>query len=608
MFSLRNKITTGFILVLLFSILIVWMAAPIGANAQTVPPEKRTVYVIGNIMGALNFPLLAYIVVDDDIFFADTWYATARDSGPVGLAIDETNENLFVSYEMGDTIEVFGARDATPLGSIFLYGTSDLAGMVVHQGRGQLFVVDRGQNDVFVFDTTTFAQLDNWILPNGSGAWGIDLLGDDLYVADATNTVRWYNIDSHAEIGSFTQPMPAIGIAVTDYPEHLVFTTAFTGTSSLSPYLHKYYVTSGTEDHLQLGTDIKGVTLNPALEIAYVVSDSRLNVVDFTGSMSVLATKQLNWLWSPTDTLASFIPFGGTVKKTCPSHPNGKIYKGDQVTFKVAIQNRHNNPIHVLPITDTYDNTQLHFVSSDPPANDSNDDGQLDWTDIIAQIGADLPTGDWAEIEVVFDALEECEGELLGTNTALMHDVEDDEGFSLPDASGQFDYKINCKCRTNADCDDSVFCNGAEICGVDGSCSSPGNPCPLDDGLWCNGTETDVCNEELQECEHVNAPCEDDGLWCNGEDVCNENTDTCTNSGPPCSDDGQFCNGEETCDDEKDDCVSSGDPCEADEQCNETTDTCEAVEVSDDDSSAPADDDEELWPEGKVTGGCCGCE
>lgn len=607
MFTLKIQKFRGFIFCLLCLILFSWTIAPIDADAQTVPPEKRTVYVIGNIMGIINFPLLAYIVVDDDIYYADTWFAKARDSGPVGLAVDETNENLFVSYELGDTIEVFGARDASPLGSIFLYGTSDLAGMVVHQDRGQLFVVDRGQQNVFVFDTTTFTQVDSWILPNGSGAWGIDLLGDDLYVADSTNTVHWYNIDSHAEVGSFTQPMPAIGIAVTDYPTHLVFTTAFTGTSSLSPYLHKYDVQLGVEDHLQLGSDIKGVTLNPALELAYVVSDSRLNVVDFT-TMSTLITKQLNFTWSPTDTLATFIPFHGTVKKTCTSHPNGKIYKGDQVVFNVAIQNRHNRPIHVLPVTDTYDNTQLHFVSSDPPANDSNDDGQLDWSDIIAQIGSDVPTGEWAEIEVVFDSIEECEDELDGVNTAMMHDVEDDEGTSLPDATGQFDYTINCKCRTNADCDDTVFCNGAEMCNPDGTCSSPGNPCPLDDGMWCNGTETDVCDEDLQECAHINPPCEDDGNWCNGEDVCNENTDTCTNSGQPCSDDEQFCNGDETCNEDSDECVSSGDPCDPGEECNETTDSCDAVDPVDDDSPEPSDDDEELWPEGKVTGGCCGCD
>lgn len=580
---------------------------PALSSAQAVPPEKRTLYAIGNIDGVFSFPLMAYVVVDDNLYHAETWYAKVHELGPVGLAIDENNENLFVSYESSEIIEVFGARDATPLGSIFLWGTSDLAGMVVHQDRGHLYVVDRGMQDVFVFDTTTFSQLDHWYLPSGIGAWGIDLLGDDLYVADTTNTVRWYNIDSHSEVGSTTLSRPNIGVAVTDYPEHLIYTTAFNGGTGLSPFLTKHYVTSGTNQNVAIGSDVKGVSLNPALDIAYVVGDNRVHVVDSV-NMAILHTIQLTWSWVPTDCLATFIPFGGTVKKTSPSHPNGKIHKGDQVTFTLAIQNRHGRPIHVMPVMDTYDNTQLSYVSSDPPADDSNDDGQLDWTDLIVQLQQDILTGDWAEIEVVFDAIEECEGELDGVNTATIHDVEDDQGTSLPDASGQFDYTINCKCLTNAECDDGVFCNGAEICNAQGSCESPGNPCPLDDGLWCNGTESDVCDEDLQECEHIDPPCEDDGLWCNGEDVCNENTDTCTNSGKPCTDDGQFCNGDETCDEEGDECASSGDPCQADEQCNESTDTCNAVDSSDDDSPAPSDDDEELWPEGQVTGGCCGCD
>ena len=592
---------------LIWLIALVLFAAglPAVALGQTTPPEKRTLYVIGTHNGIISFPLQAYIIVQDEIFLADTWYARSHDIGPVGLAVDENNENLFVSYEGWNGIEVFGAKDATPLGQIILVGTSNLAGMVVHQDRGHLYVVDRGQMSVFVYDTTTFSQEDWWFLPTGTGAWGIDLLDNLLFVADGTPTIRYYDIDTHLEVGNYTQSFPAVAIAVTDYPELTSYTAAYIGASS--NYLTQYFIDTGVENNLPTGSDTKGVTVNPALELAYITQGNKVHILDTT-TLGILRTTQLNWIWSPADCLASFIPFGGTVKKTCTSHPNGKIYKGDTVVFKVAIQNRHIRPIHILPIKDTYDTSQLSFVDADPVPNDMNDDGGLDWSDLIAQIGTDLPTGDWAEIEVTFQALEECEGELEGVNTAQMIDAKDDEGTSLPDASGQFDYLINCKCRTNADCDDAVFCNGAEICGADGSCSSPGNPCPLDDNLWCNGTETDVCNEELKECQHENPPCEDDGEWCNGEEVCNENTDSCNNPGPPCSDDGQFCNGEENCDEEAEECVSSGDPCDPGEECNESTDSCNSVDPSDDDSPAPSDDDQELWPEGKVTGGCCGCE
>jgi hypothetical protein len=86
-------------------------------------------------------------------------------------------------------------------------------------------------------------------------------------------------------------------------------------------------------------------------------------------------------------------------------------------------------------------------------------------------------------------------------------------------------------CMTNADCDDGVFCNGAEIC-TNGICQAGSEPCP-DDGQFCNGTET--CDERNKQCIHSGDPCIDDGYFCNGITQCDENIDLCINSGDPCS-------------------------------------------------------------------------
>jgi len=580
------------------------MAADDDDDDDSAPLEKRTLYVIGSHSGFISFPLMAWIIVGDDIYLADTWQARTHDTGAGGLAVDETNENLFVSYEGYGGLEVFDARDATPLGTITLFGTTNLAGIVVHQDRGELYVVDRGQTTVYVFDTTNFNLLDQWTLTNTAGAWGLDLLGDWLFVTDTSNTIRYYDITTKSEVGSFTQGPPAVGIVVADYPEPVVYTGASIGANS--NFVTQYFLNSGVENHLNIGNDVKGLSLNPALDMLYISTGNKVMVID-TAAFAILRTKNLSFTWSPCDVLASFVPFGGTVKKTCSSHPNGKILKGQTVVFNVAIQNRHPLPIHEMKVQDDYDTTQLTFVSANPPTDDNNDDGVLNWSDVIGQLGADLQTGEWAEIEVTFTALEDCEGEVLeGINTATMYDVKDTEGTSLPDAIGIFEYEIDCNCKTNLDCDDSVFCNGAEICKADGTCESPGNPCPLDDGLYCNGTETEVCDEDMDECEHENPPCEDDDKWCNGTEVCNDDTDACTNSGPPCDDDGQFCNGDESCDEKNDQCSHTGDPCPPDKECNESTDSCDASDVTDDDDDTD-DGKKDLWPEGKVTGGCCGC-
>ena len=124
-------------------------------------------------------------------------------------------------------------------------------------------------------------------------------------------------------------------------------------------------------------------------------------------------------------------------------------------------------------------------------------------------------------------------------------------------------------CSNNAQCDDGLFCNGAEICNMgncqagtapncnDGvacttdscnegtdSCNNTANNAACSDGLFCNGSET--CHATLG-CQAGTAPNCNDGVACT-TDSCNEGTDSCNNTvnHGACSD-GLFCNGSETC-------------------------------------------------------------
>ena len=151
------------------------------------------------------------------------------------------------------------------------------------------------------------------------------------------------------------------------------------------------------------------------------------------------------------------------------------------------------------------------------------------------------------------------------------------------------------ECEQNSDCDDGIFCNGLESC-VDGVCQS-GFPVDCDDGIACT---TDSCNEFSGSCDHItnDGDC-DDGIFCNGVETCSdtlgcqagsdpcpgnycsEDTDTCyeCEQNSEC-DDGLFCNGEETC--VSGACQSGSDPCDSSQYCNENTDICEDVECSSD--------------------------
>ena len=101
------------------------------------------------------------------------------------------------------------------------------------------------------------------------------------------------------------------------------------------------------------------------------------------------------------------------------------------------------------------------------------------------------------------------------------------------------------ECTVNADCDDGIFCNGAETCNA---------------GFCMNGTP----------------PTCDDWVACT-VDSCDATSDACVNTPDDfaCPDDGLFCTGDVTCDPDAG-CMSTGNPCpEWITSCNEDTDTCD---------------------------------
>jgi hypothetical protein len=155
----------------------------------------------------------------------------------------------------------------------------------------------------------------------------------------------------------------------------------------------------------------------------------------------------------------------------------------------------------------------------------------------------------------------------------------------------------------SAPCDDSVYCNGSDVCSG-GTCLHTGDPCPGPDG---DGNCSESCDEATDSCTGYdpNGSACTDGLHCNGTDTCSggacaghtgdpcpgpdgdgncaescdEGSDTCTAPDPDGSSctDGTFCNGADTCSGGA--CAGhAGDPCvgavECANVCNEVLDNC----------------------------------
>ena len=94
----------------------------------------------------------------------------------------------------------------------------------------------------------------------------------------------------------------------------------------------------------------------------------------------------------------------------------------------------------------------------------------------------------------------------------------------------------------DAACDDGLYCNGEEVCSAASGCL-PGAPADCDDGVACTD---DSCNEGTDSCDNVanNANC-DDGLFCNGAEACSP-TLGCQAGSDPCG--GGGCDeGTDTC-------------------------------------------------------------
>jgi len=106
---------------------------------------------------------------------------------------------------------------------------------------------------------------------------------------------------------------------------------------------------------------------------------------------------------------------------------------------------------------------------------------------------------------------------------------------------GNVDLLITGPCAGPADCQDGIFCNGAEVCTA-GMCAAGTNP--------CTGS-TPFCNEAADVCFGcvTDADCEDN-IFCNGDSACIAGT---------CS-------------------PQSGNPCSAVQVCNEGTDACDNLD------------------------------
>ena len=246
---------------ILISSVVLSLTVVISAGSGTA--EAKTLYVVADTDES---KILAYDIEGTDLA-CQADYDSNTDLA-IAIAIDE--DFLFITFENQNDIEVVNAKTMRKVDTVEAAGASNLAGIVADSGKQKVYVVDRGDKYLYVYDWYPNVPelvpvgdpvvLDGLIYSQQGGAWGlaIDEVNSRLYVTSNTTTVRYYDTDnnwSHNPNNDITVSHNAIGIAI-DVENQILYS----GSADPATYqqtLSKYDLTTESETTLDV-TELTG--------------------------------------------------------------------------------------------------------------------------------------------------------------------------------------------------------------------------------------------------------------------------------------------------------------------------------------------------------------
>jgi hypothetical protein len=296
------------------------MMAVFAAIAVTnVAAQSTTLYVISDNAGD-PATLEAYGVdaVGTGLTLLTPYGLTQQGNGPVGTALDDTNDKLFVSYESRGTIFVFDATNFNQIANIATPG-GDIAGMIVDTATSTLYAVDRGKSTIYMYDTNTYTPMGTGTILDAAGntvrAVGLafDSNSNELYVTDWSSTVYVYDASTFALVTTYNVGNTAVGIAVdfSDPSNVCTYTTDLMTDGTLT----KYNTNTGTSIVANVVGMPTGVTVDPITQMAYITvgwyggaNNPKIEVYDMA-TMNLQNTVNLPVDWTPTDLFIGEVRF-----------------------------------------------------------------------------------------------------------------------------------------------------------------------------------------------------------------------------------------------------------------------------------------------------------
>jgi len=367
--------------------------------------QAKSMYVIANI-NASPTPIRTYDIqaAPSYLVFQSQTTVPAFAGGAVGLAIDTASAKLFITYEVSNNIQLVDATNFANLGTTAAPGASNLAGIVVDQGKNKVYTVDRETNHLYVYswnsatntltlDGGTFKELTG--VSRASGI-ALDETRGRLYIGDRdTTTVRYYNTN---EFG--TSPIPvlgtidlaaqgqtAMGIAV-DSTRNLLYSGNAYGPYGSKGKLVKYDLNTNTISAYTLpgaaaGDNIVGVTVDENAGYVYTSTGNQASggtdtVIVFDSNLNVLKN-DIGDIGNPTGIAipredVSFNPLNFS-KIDAPD----PVSSGSTLTYTLCYDNLANpNPVSNTTIVDTMP-AGVTFVSATGSYSVSGN--QVTWTE-----------------------------------------------------------------------------------------------------------------------------------------------------------------------------------------------------------------------------------
>lgn len=196
--------------------------------------HAKSVYVIGDTDDStiLTYKVSANQLIQQKSTSFPTW-------GAIDIAIDESpvGSYLFVTYEGQSFIRVIDAKSMIQINDVTLPHAADLSGIIFDSERSKVYTVDRFSHRFYSyswdsrslslepdFDEPCYVELENLDPDGGAVEIAFDWVNDYLYVSDATDKIKYYNVSDFSYVGNVQTSLNVIlGLAINPISQILYY-------------------------------------------------------------------------------------------------------------------------------------------------------------------------------------------------------------------------------------------------------------------------------------------------------------------------------------------------------------------------------------------------